>query len=135
MAAIDSFANMECIISGHRFVGWAAEDPPFEFDYEDAVDDRNSDRTAHCTQWGCLSLGGTWTFKMFPDRRLPRNGQCSRNRLRKDNHMSGGEPFRFYNWRNIPAFHRHVVPIGRRRDRAVPGGGDTWRYLRGDDPV
>ena len=78
MAVIDSFANMECIINGHRFVGWAAEDPPFEFDYEDAVDTEFGPDGALYAM-GMPSLGGTWTFKMFPRRRL-RNGQCSRNR-------------------------------------------------------
>ena len=65
MAVIDSFANMECIINGHRFVGWAAEDPPFEFDYEDAVDTEFGPDGALYAM-GMPSLGGTWTFKMFP---------------------------------------------------------------------
>lgn len=35
-----SHAHVECIINDHRFVGWAEDDPPYEFETEDAAEFR-----------------------------------------------------------------------------------------------
>ena len=36
MAQLESFAHLELILNGFRFSGWADEDPPFEFDFEES---------------------------------------------------------------------------------------------------
>ena len=93
MAVVDSFANLECIVNGHRFQAWAAEDPPFDFDYEDAVDTEFGPDGALYAM-GMPSLGGTWTFKMFPTSPTAQ-WAIQQEQIRKESHMSGGE-FRFY---------------------------------------
>ena len=33
-----SHSHIECLINGHRFTGWAEDDPPYSWEYEDAVE-------------------------------------------------------------------------------------------------
>ena len=65
MAQSESFAHIELILNGHRFTGWADEDPPFEFDFEESSDrTRGADGGMYAL--GMPTYGGTFTFKMFP---------------------------------------------------------------------
>ena len=64
MAQLESFAHLECIINGFRFSGWADEDPPFEFDFDDSAEfTEGADGGMYVL--GMPAFGGGFTFKMF----------------------------------------------------------------------
>ena len=78
MAQLESFAHLELILNGFRFSGWADEDPPFEFDFEESSErTRGADGGLYAL--GMPTYGGTFTFKVFPTARR-RNGPCNRSR-------------------------------------------------------
>ena len=61
---IQSFAHLDLIINGHRFVGWADEDPPIDWEFEDM------NEVAHGADGGAYilskpDLGGMMTVKLF----------------------------------------------------------------------
>ena len=89
MAQIESYAHLEVIINGHRFTGWADEDPPFEFDFEESSErTRGSDGGLYAL--GLPVYGGTFTFKMFST--SPTTQWSIQNeQMRKDAHKSGGQ--------------------------------------------
>ena len=60
-----SNSNIECIINGHTFNGWADEDPPWEFEQDDAAEIFDgADGGMYAS--GMTRLGGTFRFKMSP---------------------------------------------------------------------
>ena len=95
MAQLESYAHLECIINGFRFSGWADEDPPFEFDFEESSErTRGADGGLYAL--GMPTYGGTWTFKVFPTA-PPAQWAMQNEQMRKDAHKDGSPE------RTIPA--------------------------------
>lgn len=93
MVLQQSFAHIQCIINGHRFEGWADEDPPYEFDYEESSD-RTIGRDGGLYVLGLPMFGGGFTFKMQPNSPTA-IWAVQQEQMRKDNHRSG-DPLRDY---------------------------------------
>ena len=65
MAQLLSQSHIECIINGHRFTNWANEDPPYDFEEEDAIEtETGSDGGLYVH--GMPKFGAIFVFKMFP---------------------------------------------------------------------
>ena len=93
MAQIESYAHLECIINGHRFTGWADEDPPFEFDFDDSAEfTEGADGGMYVL--GKPAFGGGFTFKMFSTSPTSQ-WSMQQEQIRKDGHMMGN-PARSY---------------------------------------
>lgn len=60
-----SHAHIECILNGHRVIGWAEEDPPYEFEYEDAAEYVEG-HDGGLYGLGRPRLGGTFMLKLQP---------------------------------------------------------------------
>ena len=89
MAQLESFAHLECIINGFRFVGWADEDPPFEFGNEESSErTRGPDGGLYAV--GIPKFGDTFTFKMFPTSPTTQ-WAIQQEQMRKDAHKMGGQ--------------------------------------------
>lgn len=88
-----SHNDIECIINGHRFVGWSGDDPPYDFEIEEA-----SERTrGHDGALYGLSrpaYGLVATFKMSPSSPTTR-WAIREEQLRKNNERQG-RPLRVY---------------------------------------
>ena len=93
MAQLESFAHLELILNGFRFSGWADEDPPFEFDFEESSErTRGADGGLYAL--GMPTYGGTFTFKVFPSA-PPAQWAMQQEQMRKDAHKMGN-PERIY---------------------------------------
>ena len=65
MTQLRSHAHIELMLNGHRFVGWAEDDPPYEFEYEDASElKRGQDGGMYGLSMP--SFGGILTIKLQP---------------------------------------------------------------------
>ena len=80
-------SHLECIINGHRFVGWASDNPPYEFNFEDAVEvEEGQDGGLYGI--GLPRLGGEAVFKLMPT--SPTCQWCmQQEQLRKNAHKMG----------------------------------------------
>ena len=65
MSQFLSHAHVELIINGHRFVGWAEDDPPYEWEFEDAAEFKEG-QDGGLYGIGNPRLGGVLTFKLQP---------------------------------------------------------------------
>ena len=87
MAQMESFAHVEIIVNGHRFSGYADEDPPVEFEYESSSDRvRGADGGLYGK--GMPVYGGMFTFKMLSTSPTTQ-WAIQQEQLRKDSHMDG----------------------------------------------
>ena len=79
-----SHAHVECIINGHRCVGWAEDDPPYEWEYEDAAD-LVQGAEGGLYGIGHARFGGILTLKFQPA--SPSTQWCmQQEQLRKNSH-------------------------------------------------
>ena len=66
MSQLRSHNDIECIVSGHRFVGWSDDDPPYDIEIEESSErKRGHDGTLYGLSMP--SYGGTFTWKMSPN--------------------------------------------------------------------
>ena len=87
MPAQESFSHIVCHINGHTFGGWANEDPPYEFDFDESSDrQRGADGALYSK--GMPVYGGTFTFKVFPTSQTAQ-WAMQQDQLRKDAHYMG----------------------------------------------
>ena len=65
MAQLLSHAHIECIINGHRFTGWAEDDPPYEWEEEDSAEFKTGQDGG---MYGLSKpeFGGMFRFKLQP---------------------------------------------------------------------
>ena len=61
-----SHAHIRCILNGHLFVGWAEDDPPYDFEYDDAVEKKKG-QDGGLYLMGKPELGGVLTVKLAPN--------------------------------------------------------------------
>ena len=87
MAQIQSFAHIELILNGHRFTGWANEDPPLEFEQEPSSE-RSHGADGGLYAKGMPIYGNVMTFKMFPTSPTTQ-WAIQQEQLRKDSHFMG----------------------------------------------
>jgi len=65
MAQLKSHDHINCVINGHRFVGWSDDDPPYEFEFEDSIEvKRGHDGGLYGSSMP--NFGGKFTFKVEP---------------------------------------------------------------------
>lgn len=87
MAQTESFAHIQLILNGHRFVAYADEDPPIDFEYESSSDRvRGADGGLYAR--GMPNYGGMMTFKMLPTSPSTQ-WAIQQEQLRKDSHFMG----------------------------------------------
>ena len=93
MTMQQSFAQIKVIINGHEFEGWADEDPPYEFDFEESST-RSIGRDGGLYALGEPMFGGQWTFKMQASS-VTAQWAVQNEQTRKDAHRDG-TPLRTY---------------------------------------
>ena len=86
-----SHAHIECLINGHRFTGWAEDDPPYEWEFEEAAEFvEGQDGGLYGVSMPRLGCG--FMFKMAPNspttqwamqqEQMRKNSHLNRNSLR-----------------------------------------------------
>ena len=60
-----SHAHIQCILNGHRVTGWAEDDPPYAFEFEDAAE-LVEGQDGGLYGVGMPRLGGTFRFMVQP---------------------------------------------------------------------
>ena len=58
-------SHIECILNGHRWTGWAEDDPPYESEFEDAAELKTG-QDGGLYGLGMPQLGGILTLKAQP---------------------------------------------------------------------
>ena len=93
MVTQHSFAHIKVILNGFSFSGWADEDPPYDFDFEESSD-RTHGRDGALYVLGIPMYGGVFTFKMMADSPAAQ-WAVQQEQFRKDAHLMGN-PLRGY---------------------------------------
>ena len=89
MAHSDSFATIEVIIQGHRFMGWSDDDPPLEFSDEDGNEfSVGADGGLYAI--GNPQFGTEMTFKVFPNSPTVQ-WAINQEQMRKDDLAAGND--------------------------------------------
>ena len=60
-----SHAHIDCLMNGHRFTGWAEDDPPYSWEYEDAVE-MTEGQDGGLYGVSMPRFGGTYNFMVEP---------------------------------------------------------------------
>ena len=88
MSNLRSHAHIHIILNGHRFSGWADDDPPYEFETEEAAEfKRGQDGGLYGRSM--QSFGATLTFKLDPSS-LTTQWCIQQEQLRKNSEKDGG---------------------------------------------
>ena len=93
MAQNESIAHISIILNGHRLTGWADEDPPFAFEYEESSE-RTRGADGGLYAMGMPTYGGTFTFKVFST--SPTAQWAMQNEQMRKNAHTSGDPERTY---------------------------------------
>ena len=88
-----SFAQIKCILNGHLFQGWADQDPPYEFTFEESSD-RTIGRDGGLYALGLTMYGGMYAFRMMHNSPTAQWG-VQQEQACKNSHQLG-TPFREY---------------------------------------
>lgn len=85
MAQFLAHSHIECTLNGHRFVGWAEDDPPYEWEFEDAIEIKEG-QDGGLYGLGLPRLGGNLTLKLQPA--SPSTQWCmQQEQMRKNSHV------------------------------------------------
>ena len=88
-----SFAQIKCIINGEEFQGWADDDPPYTFTFEESTE-RTMGRDGALYALGLPMYGGQFEFRMQANSPTTQ-WAIQQEQLRKNAHRDG-TPFTGY---------------------------------------
>ena len=81
-----SHAHVECILNGFRFTGWAEDDPPYSWEYEDSSE-RKKGQDGGLYGMSMPAFGGVFQFMMDPSSPVAQ-WAMQQEQMRKNSHLN-----------------------------------------------